>query len=115
MHHVQHTELTAAAGHELGTATLSGGACTDACLTAGALPKQVKKCLSIKGAEDAINKPHAFEISTVDDSMFFIADNDKVRPRKHLWQAVRASITTLVTAAVCAGVNSTMCVNTACA
>lgn len=38
---------------------------------------EVKKCLSIKGAEDAINKPHAFEISTVDDSMFFIADNDK--------------------------------------
>jgi hypothetical protein len=40
---------------------------------------QVKKCLSIKGAEDTINKPHAFEISTTDDNMFFIADGDKVR------------------------------------
>jgi hypothetical protein len=37
----------------------------------------VKKCLSIKGAEDTINKPHAFEISTTDDNMFFIADSDK--------------------------------------
>jgi hypothetical protein len=41
-------------------------------------PAQVKKCLSIKGAEDAINKPHAFEVSTTDCSMFFIADSDKV-------------------------------------
>lgn len=38
---------------------------------------EVNRCLSIKGAEDAINKPFAFEISTIDDSMFFIADNDK--------------------------------------
>lgn len=38
---------------------------------------EVKRCLSIKGAEDAINKPHAFEIATTDDSMFFIADSDK--------------------------------------
>ncbi|KAI8464766.1 MAG: PH-domain-containing protein [Monoraphidium minutum] len=38
---------------------------------------EVKKCLSIKGAEDTINKPHAFEISTTDDNMFFIADSDK--------------------------------------
>lgn len=38
----------------------------------------MKKCLSIKGAEDAINKPHAFEISTTDYNMFFIADSDKV-------------------------------------
>lgn len=40
---------------------------------------EVKKCLSIKGAEDTINKPHAFEIATTDDNMFFIADSDKVR------------------------------------
>eukprot|EP00879_Flechtneria_rotunda_P021647 GHRR01022816.1.p2 GENE.GHRR01022816.1~~GHRR01022816.1.p2 ORF type:complete len:152 (+),score=14.48 GHRR01022816.1:206-661(+) len=39
---------------------------------------EVRKCLSIKGAEDAINKPHAFEISTTDCNMFFIADSDKV-------------------------------------
>jgi hypothetical protein len=40
---------------------------------------EVNRCLSIKGAEDAINKPHAFEISTTEDSMFFVADSDKVR------------------------------------
>lgn len=38
---------------------------------------EVNKCLSIKGAEDTINKPHSFEISTADDSMYFIADSDK--------------------------------------
>lgn len=40
----------------------------------------MNKCLSIKGAEDTINKPHAFELATTDDSMFFIADSDKVLP-----------------------------------
>ncbi|KAK2080781.1 hypothetical protein QBZ16_000635 [Prototheca wickerhamii] len=38
---------------------------------------EVSQCLSIKGAEDTINRPHAFEISTADASMFFIADSDK--------------------------------------
>ncbi|KAK9844674.1 hypothetical protein WJX74_005362 [Apatococcus lobatus] len=38
---------------------------------------EVNRCLSIKGAEDTINKPFAFEISTIDDSMFFIADSEK--------------------------------------
>ncbi|PNH04753.1 Pleckstrin y domain-containing protein 1 [Tetrabaena socialis] len=37
----------------------------------------VNKCLSIKGAEDTINKANAFEISTQTASMFFIADTDK--------------------------------------
>mmetsp|Transcript_14468 Transcript_14468/g.31382 ORF Transcript_14468/g.31382 Transcript_14468/m.31382 type:complete len:137 (+) Transcript_14468:200-610(+) len=37
----------------------------------------VNKCLSIKGAEDTINKPFAFEISTHTESMFFIAESDK--------------------------------------
>ena len=37
----------------------------------------VSKCLSIKGAEEVINKPHAFEISTTDSNMFFVADSDK--------------------------------------
>lgn len=39
---------------------------------------QVNRCLSIKGAEDVINKPYAFEISTTDSSMYFVADKDKV-------------------------------------
>ena len=38
---------------------------------------EVNRCLSIKGAEDAINKPFAFEISTTDTNMYFIADTDK--------------------------------------
>jgi len=38
---------------------------------------EVNKCLSIKGAEDAINKPFAFEISTTDSNMYFVADSDK--------------------------------------
>lgn len=52
-------------------------------------PLQVNRCLSIKGAEDTINKPHAFEISTTDANMFFIADSDKVCApcRKHTVQA----------------------------
>lgn len=39
---------------------------------------QVNRCLSIKGAEDQINKPYAFEISTTESSMYFVADKDKV-------------------------------------
>lgn len=38
---------------------------------------EVNKCLSIKGAEDILNKPHAFELSTTEDSMFFIAETVK--------------------------------------
>lgn len=38
---------------------------------------EVNRCLSIKGAEDAINKPFAFEISTTDSNMYFVADKDK--------------------------------------
>lgn len=37
------------------------------------------RCLSIKGAEDLINKPYAFEIATQYDSMYYLADNDKAR------------------------------------
>ena len=37
----------------------------------------INRCLSIKGAEDTINKPHALEISTADSSMYFIADTEK--------------------------------------
>lgn len=51
-----------------------------ACLLQSSVPRgiiEVNRCLSIKGAEDTINKPHAFEISTSDANMFFIADSDK--------------------------------------
>jgi hypothetical protein len=38
---------------------------------------EVKSCLSVKGAEDALNKPFAFEVSTNNDTQYFIADSDK--------------------------------------
>jgi len=37
----------------------------------------VNTCLTIKGAEDTLNKPHAFELSTQQETMYFIADNHK--------------------------------------
>ncbi len=52
--------------------------CLTALLPLALLIPQVNKCLSIKGAEDTINKPFAFEISTHNESMFFIADSEKV-------------------------------------
>ncbi len=53
---------------------------------------EVKSCLSVKGAEDALNKPCAFEISTNMDTMYFIADTDKARTRV-LWLYVCVSRT----------------------
>ena len=64
-------------------------------------PVQVRRCLSIKGAEDLLNKPHAFEISTTDDSMFFIADTDKARPHTALGPERHASC--YLARPVCAG------------
>ena len=37
----------------------------------------ISRCLSIKGAEDVINRAHAFELSTNSETMFLIADSDK--------------------------------------
>eukprot|EP00252_Welwitschia_mirabilis_P005899 TRINITY_DN16494_c0_g1_i1.p1 TRINITY_DN16494_c0_g1~~TRINITY_DN16494_c0_g1_i1.p1 ORF type:complete len:217 (+),score=24.96 TRINITY_DN16494_c0_g1_i1:93-743(+) len=37
----------------------------------------VGSCLTVKGAEDALNKPFAFELSTNAETMYFIADSDK--------------------------------------
>jgi hypothetical protein len=31
----------------------------------------------VKGAEDVLNKPYAFELSTSQETMFFIADSEK--------------------------------------
>ncbi|KAJ9520198.1 hypothetical protein QJQ45_030120 [Haematococcus lacustris] len=52
----------------------------DDAVTADSVPRgviDVNKCLSIKGAEDTINKAYAFEISTHTESMFFIAESEK--------------------------------------
>ena len=37
----------------------------------------VGKCLSVKGAEDAINRAFGFELSTRGDTKYFIADSAK--------------------------------------
>ncbi|KAF7816091.1 pleckstrin homology domain-containing protein 1-like [Senna tora] len=37
----------------------------------------VGSCLTVKGAEDVIHKPGAFELSTSHSTMYFIADTDK--------------------------------------
>lgn len=44
----------------------------------GVIP--VSSCLTVKGAEDVLNKQFAFELSTNRDTMYFIADTDKVSP-----------------------------------
>ncbi|KAI4385575.1 hypothetical protein MLD38_003585 [Melastoma candidum] len=41
----------------------------------GVIP--IVNCLTVKGIEDVVNKPFAFEISTHHDTMFFIADFEK--------------------------------------
>ncbi|KAL4576193.1 hypothetical protein LXL04_012282 [Taraxacum kok-saghyz] len=41
----------------------------------GVIP--VAECLTVKGAEDVINKQFAFELSTRSDTMYFIADSEK--------------------------------------
>ncbi len=38
----------------------------------------VGNCLTVKGAEDVLNKQYAFELSTSKETMYFIADTDKV-------------------------------------
>lgn len=37
----------------------------------------VSGCLTVKGAEDLLNKPFAFEVSTSQNTMYFIADSEK--------------------------------------
>jgi hypothetical protein len=41
----------------------------------GVIP--VGRCLTVKGAEDVINKPFAFELATVNYTMYFVADTEK--------------------------------------
>ncbi|XP_028784546.1 pleckstrin homology domain-containing protein 1 [Neltuma alba] len=41
----------------------------------GVIP--VGSCLTVKGAEDIIHKPCAFELSTANTTMYFIADTEK--------------------------------------
>lgn len=43
----------------------------------------MQKCLSIKAAEDIIGKKHAFELQSVEETMYFVADTDKVNTLTH--------------------------------
>ncbi|KAJ0102212.1 hypothetical protein Patl1_06571 [Pistacia atlantica] len=40
-------------------------------------PSLVASCLTVKGAEDVLNKQYAFELSTRTETMYFIADSEK--------------------------------------
>ncbi|KAK0599331.1 hypothetical protein LWI29_004326 [Acer saccharum] len=43
--------------------------------TRGVIP--VASCLTVKGAEDVLNKQYAFELSLRTETMYFIADSEK--------------------------------------
>ncbi|CAN1167026.1 Pleckstrin homology domain-containing protein 1 [Linum perenne] len=52
----------------------------DSIVTRASVPRgvvDVDKCLTVKGAEDVLNKPFAFELSTGSDTMYFVADSEK--------------------------------------
>ena len=42
----------------------------------------VSRCLSVKGAEDTLNRQHAFELSSRTDTVYFVADSAK---EKEAW------------------------------
>ncbi|XP_057476038.1 pleckstrin homology domain-containing protein 1-like [Actinidia eriantha] len=49
-------------------------------VTRGSKPRgviPVATCLTVKGAEDVLNKQFAFELSTRSETMYFIADSEK--------------------------------------
>lgn len=49
-------------------------------ITRGSTPRgviPVGTCLTVKGAEDVLNKPFAFELSTGEYTMYFVADTEK--------------------------------------
>lgn len=49
-------------------------------VTRGSVPRGVipaATCLTVKGAEDILNKQNAFELSTRSETMYFIADSEK--------------------------------------
>ncbi|KAJ1384203.1 Pleckstrin-like proteiny domain [Sesbania bispinosa] len=51
------------------------GAATRSSIPRGVI--SVANCLTVKGAEDILHKPSAFELSTPQSTMFFLADSDK--------------------------------------
>ncbi|GAB2216415.1 hypothetical protein Droror1_Dr00024188 [Drosera rotundifolia] len=52
----------------------------DSTITPSSRPRgviDVAACLTVKGAEDVLNRQFAFEVSTRGETMFFIADSEK--------------------------------------
>ncbi|TVU36450.1 hypothetical protein EJB05_18385, partial [Eragrostis curvula] len=52
----------------------------DSVITRASVPRgviPVAACLTVKGAEDVLNRPYAFELSTPRETMYFIADSEK--------------------------------------
>ncbi|KAG0465225.1 hypothetical protein HPP92_019389 [Vanilla planifolia] len=52
----------------------------DSVVTRSSVPRgviPVASCLTVKGAEDVINRQFAFELSTPGETMYFIADSEK--------------------------------------
>ncbi|KAK8946308.1 hypothetical protein KSP40_PGU004766 [Platanthera guangdongensis] len=52
----------------------------DSCITRTSVPRgiiPVSSCLTVKGADDVLNRQFAFELSTPRDTMYFIADSEK--------------------------------------
>ncbi|KAB2596247.1 pleckstrin y domain-containing protein 1-like [Pyrus ussuriensis x Pyrus communis] len=52
----------------------------DSAVNRGSSPRgviPVASCLTVKGAEDVLNKQYAFELSTRSETMYFIADSEK--------------------------------------
>ncbi|KAM3029936.1 hypothetical protein ACUV84_034028 [Puccinellia chinampoensis] len=52
----------------------------DSTVTRGSVPRgviPVATCLTVKGAEDVLNRKFAFELSTPRETMYFVADSEK--------------------------------------
>ncbi|KAF7024678.1 hypothetical protein CFC21_036989 [Triticum aestivum] len=52
----------------------------DSSVTRASVPRgviAVASCLTVKGAEDVLNRKFAFELSTPGETMYFVADSDK--------------------------------------
>lgn len=55
----------------------------------------MSSCLTVKGAEDVLNKQFAFELSTNRDTMYFIADTDKVSLSLQLFRSCSGDVLAL--------------------
>ncbi|XVF24080.1 hypothetical protein REPUB_Repub13aG0096300 [Reevesia pubescens] len=74
------TALTEKANDYGGVEFWSNPERTESSITRASRPRgviPVADCLTVKGAEDILNKQYAFELSTRNETMYFIADSEK--------------------------------------